>query len=63
MRKIFLSVLVLMVLVLFFPAFASAQENEVCLVYFTGTVCGDDCGLTDTFMDGLMYEYMNLTAI
>ncbi len=63
MGKIILSFLVLMVLFSVFPAFASAQENDVCLVYFTGTVCGDDCGLTDTFMDGLMYEYLNLIAI
>lgn len=68
MGKIILSFLVLMVLFSVFPAFASAQEgdgvwSDVCLVYFTGTVCGDDCGLTDTFMDGLMYEYLNLTAI
>lgn len=41
-----------------------AQENEVCLVYFSGYACGDDCGLTDTFMDGLVNEYSQmLTAI
>ncbi|MCX6817913.1 MAG: hypothetical protein NTU57_03570 [Candidatus Aenigmarchaeota archaeon] len=45
---------------------AAAQEGgtEVCLVYFTSYACGDDCSLTDTFMDGLMSEYTgNLTAI
>jgi hypothetical protein len=45
---------------------AAAQDEgvEVCLVYFTGYSCGDDCMLTDTFMDGLMSEYTgNLTAI
>jgi len=42
----------------------SAQEKVVCLVYFTSHECGDDCGLTDTFMDGLLNEYMgNLTSI
>ncbi len=43
---------------------SKAQEKEVCLVYFTSNGCGDDCELTDTFMDGLMDEYtVNLTTI
>ena len=42
----------------------SAQEKVVCLVYFTSHECGDDCGLTDVFMDGLLNEYTeNLTSI
>jgi len=42
----------------------SAQEGEVCIVYFTGDACGDDCKLTDSFMDGLINEYIeNLLAI
>jgi hypothetical protein len=38
---------------------AVAQEDEkyVCLIYFTSRSCGDDCGLTDTFLNGLMKEY------
>jgi|GEM_PF-2053870 len=42
----------------------SAQVSDVCIVYFTGDVCGDDCKLTDSFMDGLINEYTeNLVAI
>jgi hypothetical protein len=56
-----------MIISVFLTSFAMAQENEtkdVCLVYFTSHGCGDDCGLTDTFMDGLMNEYRgNLISI
>jgi len=39
-----------------------AQENGVCIVYFTGDC--DDCRLTDSFMDGLIKEYSDsLVAI
>jgi hypothetical protein len=56
--------LLIMLAVLLLAPSAMAQEREVCLVYFTGYGCGDDCGLTDTFMDGLTSEYAeNLTAI
>ncbi|NIO21443.1 MAG: hypothetical protein GTN76_12060 [Candidatus Aenigmarchaeota archaeon] len=42
----------------------SAQESVVCIVYFTGDVCGDECKLTDSFMGGLINEYLdNLVAI
>ncbi|NIO22395.1 MAG: hypothetical protein GTN38_00015 [Candidatus Aenigmarchaeota archaeon] len=42
----------------------SAQVNDVCLVYFTGDACGDECRLTDSFVDGLIGEYSeNLVAI
>jgi hypothetical protein len=55
--------IVFLVMLLLVPS-VLAQENEVCLVYFTGYACGDDCGLTDTFMDGLINEYSYmLTAI
>jgi hypothetical protein len=54
-------------LVLFFVLImatnVSAQE-DVCIVYFTGEACGDDCRLTDSFIDGLINEYReNLLAI
>jgi hypothetical protein len=48
------------------PHAACAQGfgAEVCLVYFTSYSCGDDCRLTDTFMDGQLNEYSgNLTSI
>lgn len=54
---------IVFLVMLFLVSNVRAQGNEVCLVYFTGYACGDDCGLTDTFMGGLMYEYLNLTAI
>ena len=63
MRK-FLFFFVILVFILSNSGFVYAQENEVCLVYFTSQMCGDDCMLTDTFMDGLLSEYTgNLTAI
>ncbi len=55
--------IILLVMVFLIPN-VLAQENEVCLVYFTGSLCGDECGLTNTFMNGLMGEYSAiLTAI
>jgi hypothetical protein len=61
-RKVWI-VLVVALFLLLVPN-VPAQENEVCLVYFTGYSCGDECGLTDTLMDGLINEYSNsLTAI
>lgn len=42
------------------PAMADDETDaakDVCIIYFTGQSCGDDCRLTDTFMDGLIYEY------
>lgn len=40
------------------------EIKKVCIVYFTGYGCGDDCGLTDTLMDGLLSEYAgNLVSI
>jgi hypothetical protein len=43
---------------------AQSDEKEVCLVYFTSTECGDDCRLTDTFIEGLLDEYSgNMTSI
>lgn len=47
------------ILALLIPHNAAAQDEgaEVCLVYFTSYACGDDCSLTDTFMDGLLSEY------
>jgi hypothetical protein len=56
--------LVLFAVLLLLPSVLAQEEKEVCIVYFTGYGCGDDCGLTDTFMDGLINEYSsNLTAI
>lgn len=55
---------IVFLVMLFLVSNVRAQENEVCLIYFTGYACGDDCGLTDTFMDGLINEYSyTLTAI
>ena len=55
--------IILFAAVLFTPG-VLAQESEVCLVYFTGYACGEECRLTDSFMSGLMNEYSNvLTAI
>lgn len=62
MRK-FLVLFLGMVLLASLPG-VSAQEKEVCLVYLTGNVCGDECRLTDSFMDGLINEYSeNLVTI
>ncbi len=66
MKKIFVVPAVFVMLALALLASpATAQENGgVCLVYFTSHECGDDCGLTDVFMDGLLNEYTeNLTSI
>lgn len=67
MKKIWNFILFSIMLSFVFMPGISAQEeetNEVCLVYFTSHDCGDDCGLTDTFMDGLMSEYAgNLISI
>ena len=62
MRKLF----ILLVILLLSPVVAAqdvTKENVVCLVYFTGNFC-DECGITDSFMDGLLKEYAKtLTAI
>jgi len=64
MKKI---LIVLFAALMFFvwPVLAQEQEGkEVCLVYFTSQGCGDDCGLTNTFMDSLINEYPgNMTSI
>lgn len=64
MKKI---LIVLFAVLMFFvwPVLAQEQEGkEVCLVYFTSQGCGDDCGLTNTFMDSLINEYPgNMTSI
>jgi hypothetical protein len=54
-------VIVFLMFLMFVPVIpeAMAEEKYVCLVYFTSHGCGDDCGLTDTFMDGLLSEYNN----
>jgi hypothetical protein len=58
--KIFL----ILFFVLIMATNVSAQVSDVCIVYFTGESCGDDCRLTDSFMDGLINEYTeNLVAI
>jgi hypothetical protein len=52
----------LLVAILFIPA--SVHASEVCIVYFTSASCGEDCVITDSFVNGLMKEYSEtLTAI
>ena len=67
MKKIFVvpAVFALLALAALLASPATAQENgDVCLVYFTSHECGNDCGLTDVFMNGLLNEYTeNLTSI
>jgi hypothetical protein len=65
-RKAFVFILFSIALSAALAQGVSAQEKsgEVCLVYFTSHGCGDDCRLTDTFMDGLLSEYAgNLISI
>lgn len=58
-----LSLLLFVAILIVFPS-VSAQESDVCIVYFTGDACGDECKLTDSFMNGLINEYAgNLFAI
>lgn len=53
-------ILILLAVILLIQNVA-AQENEVCLVYFTtSSGCGDDCILTDSFMGGLSKEYSDV---
>ncbi|MEM5871303.1 MAG: hypothetical protein QW051_00350 [Candidatus Aenigmatarchaeota archaeon] len=67
MRKIL--ILILLLILLSNSAYSqeeipSEEKKEVCLVYFVSSKCGDECGLTDEFMNGLINEYYGrLTAI
>jgi hypothetical protein len=66
MRKTFVFILLSAMFSIILVQGVSAQEKsgDVCLVYFTSHACGDDCWLTDTFMDGLLSEYAgNLISI
>lgn len=70
MRRASLVVVILVFLSFHMARSVIAQEtngtvaNNVCLVYFTSSECGDECTITDSFMGGIMAEYSDiLTAI
>ncbi len=59
-----LLILFVLFLVFFLVPNISAERNEVCLVYFISSDCGDDCFVVESFIDSLMIEYAGtLTAI
>ena len=55
--------IILLVMLILMPG-VFAQEGQVCVVYFTSNACGNECRLTDSFMEGLENEYHDeLTSI
>ena len=59
-----LLILFVVFLVFFLVPKISAQENEVCIVYFISSDCGDDCFVVESFIGSLIIEYAGkLTAI
>lgn len=55
-KRISMSILLILLVVVLMVPNVLAQESEVCLVYFMENDC-DDCGLIDSHIDGLINEY------
>ncbi|MCK5023636.1 MAG: hypothetical protein KAS04_05660 [Candidatus Aenigmarchaeota archaeon] len=56
------NVKLLLILLTFVIIVPTVSAEEVCVVYFTASTCGDRCVLTDSFMEGLINEYSDVLA-